>query len=93
MLSRKDARQAVRLTTERFDSELDALQEAAVADLMTAGVAEQDDDALYEQALRMYLKGNFEPNAPEAQACRSIYEGIKIQMKLTDRYREGEADA
>lgn len=93
MLSKKDARQAVRLTTETFDAELEALQEAAVADLATAGVAEQDDDALYEQALRMYLKGNFEPNAPEAAACRAIYDGLKLQMKLTDRYREGEADA
>lgn len=93
MLTRKEARQAVRLTTETFDRELDALLDTAVADLKTAGVAEQDEDALYDQALRMYLRGHFEPNGPEAEACRAIYESMKLTMKLTDRYREGTADA
>ena len=29
----------------------------------------------------------------EDEACRAIYESMKLTMKLTDRYREGTADA
>lgn len=88
MLEIEQARKAVRLSARTFDDELDALIQAGIADLKTAGIREMDDDALYDNALRNYVKGNFEPGAPEAEKCREIYEGIKITMKLTDRYRE-----
>jgi len=93
MLDMKDARLAVRLSNTEFDRELQDLQDAAVADLAAAGIAEMEDDRLYDQALRMYLKGNFEPGAPEAAACREIYERIKGTIKHSDKYREVNADA
>ncbi len=93
MLSIKEARLAVRLSAQEFDGELQSLMDAAVLDLSAAGLAEQEDDSLYNQALRMYLKGHFEPNAPEAAACRAIYKDLKEQMKLTGKYREADVDA
>ena len=94
MLSTKEARLAVRMSScKDFDGELEALQEAAIADMKAAGIAEKEDDQLYNNALRMYLRGHFEVGAPDAEACRQIYEDLKITMKNTDYYRAGEADA
>ena len=93
MLTIKEARLAVRLTSEDFDGELQDHLDAAVTDLSRVGIAEQEDDRLYDQALRMYLKGHFEPGAPDAAACRQIYSDLKEEMKLSDKYREADADA
>lgn len=90
MLSKVEARRAVRMNScTDFDKELDSLQQAAIADMKTAGIAEKKDDQLYDHALRMYLRGHFEVGAPDAEACRQIYEDLKITMKNTDAYRVG----
>lgn len=93
MLTKEDARLAVRLTNDKFDGELQSLVNAAVLDLARVGIAAKESDQLYDQALRMYLKGNFEPGASEAEACRKIYHDLKEDMKLSDRYREETEDA
>lgn len=93
MLTIKEARLAVRLSSSDFDGELQDVMDAAVLDLNAAGIAEQSDDRLYDQALRMYLKGHWEPGAPEAADCRMIYENIKGTMKHSGKYREVTADA
>lgn len=93
MLTIKEARLAVRLTSEDFDDELQEHLDAAVTDLSRVGIAEKEDDRLYDQALRMYLKGHFEPAAPDAATCRQIYSDLKEDMKLSDKYREADADA
>ena len=93
MLSIKEARLAVRLSAQEFDSELQSLMDAAVLDMSAVGIAEKEDDSLYDQALRMYLKGHFEPGAPEAAACRAIYKDLKEHMKLSGKYREADMDA
>ena len=93
MLTPPVARMTVRLTSEAMDDELMAIVRAGAADLETAGVAEPEDEAaleLYDLALRMYLRGTFEPDAPEAARCLEIYRGLKETMKLSDTYRERE---
>lgn len=92
MLTVSAARKAVRLTSNQFDDELDGLIYAATLDLARVGIAQMEDDELYDQALRMYVKGNFEPGAPEAEACRKIYANLKEDMKLSEKYREGSAE-
>lgn len=93
MLSIKEARLAVRLSAQEFDSELQSLMDAAVLDMSAVGIAEKEDDSLYDQALRMYLKGHFEPGTSEAAACRAIYKDLKEHMKLSGKYREVDFDA
>lgn len=88
MLTLEQARKAVRLSAKTFDDELAALIAAGIADLKTAGVKEMQDDQLYDNALRMYVKGHFEVDAPGAADCRAIFEDIKLSMKLTDFYKE-----
>lgn len=92
MLTVSAARKAVRLTSNQFDDELDGLIYAATLDLARVGIAQMEDDELYDQALRMYVKGNFEPGAPEAEACRKIYANLKEDMKLSEKYREGSTE-
>lgn len=95
MLSATEARRAVRLTSDAMDEELIAIVHAGAADLATAGVIEPEEQAaayLYDQALRMYLRGNFEPDAPEAEKCLAIYRSLKGTMKLSGTYREADAE-
>lgn len=92
MLTIDAARKAVRLTSNQFDDELDGLIYAAMLDLSRVGIAQLESDELYDQALRMYVKGNFEPGAPEAEACRKIYNALKEDMKLSEKYREDGKD-
>ena len=73
MLTLEQARKAVRISSKEFDDELNGLINTAIADLRKVGVKEMEDDALYDQALRMYVKGHFEVGAPDAEACREIY--------------------
>lgn len=89
MLTTAQARKAVRLTTNVHDDELSALVYAGVMDLETAGVVEpqESDTELFDHALRMYVRANFEPDSPEAPRCMEIYERLKGTMKLADRYR------
>lgn len=95
MLTAREARRAVRLTSEAMDEELNALVRAGAADLATAGVTEPENSAaltLYDQALRMYLRAHFEPDAPEAPRCLEIYRALKETMSLCDDYREARAE-
>lgn len=90
MLTIEAARKAVRRTSQEFDEELLALMEAAKQDMRIAGVLEQHDNALYDSAVRMYLRGNFEPSAPGAESCRMIYEDLKSAMHLSYAYTEAQ---
>lgn len=93
MITAREARKAVRLTSNAMDEELEALIHAGAADLATAGVIEPEGTAaayLYDQALRMYLRANFEPDAPEAMKCLEIYRSLKETMKLSGTYREAD---
>lgn len=95
MLTASEARKAVRLTSDAMDDELVAMANAGAADLATAGVIEPADSAaryLYDQALRMYLRAHFEPDAPEAPKCLEIYRSLKETMKLSDTYREARTE-
>lgn len=95
MLTVIEARKAVRLTSDAMDDELEALIHAGAADLRTAGVIEPEtsaDISLYDQALRMYLRAHFEPDAPEAPKCLEIYRDLKEAMSLCDDYREAEGE-
>lgn len=94
MLTVNEARKAVRLTSTAMDDELMAMVHAGAADLATAGVIEPEDSGalyLYNQALRMYLRAHFEPDAPEAPKCLDIYRSLKETMSLCDTYREADA--
>lgn len=90
MLTILDARKAVRLSaaTQDFDTELENLMDAAKCDMQIAGVLEQEDNALYDNAIRMYLRGHFEPSAPGAESCREIYENLKSAMHMSYSYTE-----
>ena len=92
MLTIEQARKAVRRSSDAFDDELRALMEAAVLDMKTVGIARKEADALYDQAVRMYLRGNFEPDDPEAAACREIYERHKSTLRHVSGYREEDSE-
>lgn len=93
MLDVIDLRRAVRRTDTCFDDDLLSLAESARVIMQAAGIARQEDDAMYDAAVRNYVKGNFDTSAPEAEACREIFDDLKRTMRLSSKYREVETDA
>lgn len=84
---------ALRIVTTAFDSELNDLIEAALADLGIAGVTSlEETDPLIIRAVITYCKVNFgEPSEPER--LKSAYDEQKAQLQMASGYTDwGESD-
>ena len=88
MLDVTDLKLAVGTSGDAYEEELEGIAEAAMLDMENVGIARQDNDALYDHAVRMYVKGHFDTTSPDADDCRRIYDGLKGTMKMSNKYRE-----
>jgi hypothetical protein len=80
------AKMAKRITTDRFDDEVDRLLDAAYLDLGVAGVVLPDSvDALVEQAAITYFVMNFGETANYDRLKRS-YDEQKAQLSTCTGY-------
>lgn len=79
---------ALRITTEAFDSEIDDLISAALADLGIAGVlAENIEDPLILRAIITYCKANFgEPD--QYDRLKAAYDEQKAQLQMATGYTD-----
>lgn len=79
---------ALRITTAAFDSEIEDLISAALADLGTAGVEDADEtDPLIIRAVITYCKANFgEPD--EYDRLKSAYDEQKAQLQMATGYTD-----
>ena len=79
---------ALRITTAAFDSEIEDLISAALADLGTAGVDDADEtDPLIIRAVITYCKANFgEPD--EYDRLKSAYDEQKAQLQMATGYTD-----
>jgi hypothetical protein len=77
---------ALRITTTAFDSEIDDLISAALADLGIAGVADVDEtDPLIIRAVITYCKADFgEPD--EYDRLKAAYDEQKAQLQMATGY-------
>lgn len=84
-MTKEEGRRALRLSTDVHDDEIEALIQAAQADLATAGIGEdmEEKTPLYNQAVTAYLRAYFWPEGEVAGKSAAIYENIKSGMKLT----------
>ena len=78
---------ALRITTNAFDSELNALIQAAMKDLGIAGIDAETlaDDALVEQAIKTYVRMSFGSPSDYDRLKRS-YDEQKAQMQTATGY-------
>lgn len=79
---------ALRITTTAFDSEIEDLVAAALADLGIAGVlTEKDSDPLITRAVITYCKVNFgEPD--EYERLKASYDEQKAQLQTATGYTD-----
>lgn len=79
---------ALRITTAAFDSEIEDLISAALADLGIAGVEDADEtDPLIIRAVITYCKANFgEPD--EYDRLKSAYDEQKAQLQMATGYTD-----
>lgn len=84
---------ALRITTDAFDSEIEDLIEAALADLRLAGVINDDEtDPLITRAVITYCRANFgQPD--DYDRMKASYDEQKAQMQMATGYTDwGELD-
>ena len=78
---------ALRLTTNAYDAEILALQEAALLDLKIAGVITESMDALIRRAVVTYCRMNF--GSPEDyDRLKRSYDEQKAQLMMADGYTD-----
>lgn len=86
---------ALRITASVFDTELTGLIDAAIADLMLAGVQAdlKRDDPLVERAVITYCKANF-GEADQYDQLKASYDEQKAQLMSATGYTDwGDSDA
>lgn len=84
-------RLSLRLTTEAFDGEIEALIDACKADLKLAGIVNfPDNDPLILQAATLYCKGHF-GYADMGEKYLQVYESLKTPLRLAGDLTGGDA--
>lgn len=81
---------ALRVTTNEFDTEIQELIDAAVADLALAGVspekAQDMTDPLIKRAVITYCKAHFGYDNPDADRLQKSYDMLKMHLTLSTEY-------
>lgn len=76
----------LRMTSDAFDGEIEQTIEACLLDLSNAGVRKLDtDDAVIQQAVKLYLKAQFGYNDATDKFQQS-YEHLKRALALSGDY-------
>lgn len=79
---------ALRIKSQAFDSEIEDLIDAALADLGLAGVSKQtEDDPLIVRAVITYCRANFgEPD--DYERMKESYDEQKAQLSMATGYTD-----
>ena len=82
-------REALRITHNKLDSELQDVIDACKMDLSIAGIKKiDDDDPLIQQAVKTYAKAEYEQDVNKANRLTQAYVSLKISMSLCEDYTE-----
>lgn len=86
-------REALRITHNKLDSELQDVIDACKMDLTIAGIKKIDDnDPLIQQAIKTYAKAEYEQDVNKANRLTQAYVSLKISMSLCGDYTEEEGE-
>lgn len=86
-------REALRITHNKLDSELQDVIDACKMDLSIAGIKKiDDDDPLIQQAVKTYAKAEYEQDVNKANRLTQAYVSLKISMSLCGDYTEEEGE-
>lgn len=87
MVSLEALRLALRMNNEALDEEILSTRDAALLDLGTAGVSPAEGDALVDQAVKLYVRWQFD-FCGQGERYRQAYEALKACLSLVSGYRE-----
>lgn len=87
-----ELKRSLRVTTEKADTEVKDLVEAAVQDMYITGVISKGEtDPLSRQAIKLYCKGHYGYDENTERFIKS-YESLRDSMALSGEYREESTD-
>ena len=82
-------REALRITHNKLDDELQDVISACKTDLKIAGITKvDDDDPLIQQAVKTYAKAEYEQDVNKANRLSQAYVSLKISLSLCGEYTE-----
>ncbi len=85
-----DVKQALRITGNDFDLEVQDLIDAAKADLQLSGVSEtkvnDSTDSLIKRAIIIYCRAHFDYDDKAADKLLQSYVMLKTHLTLTEEY-------
>ena len=86
----EDAKVALRVSTNRFDGEIETLIEACKVDLSMAGVTVVDEeDPIIKRVIILYVKANFGYDNPDSEKFQRSYDMLKCSLALAGDYNGG----
>jgi uncharacterized phage protein (predicted DNA packaging) len=88
-----ELRQALRITSTHYDTEIAELVEEAKQDLILSGVDEDvidETDPLIRRVIRIYVKANFGWDNPDSEKLQRSYELLKSHLALSVDYVAGD---
>ena len=78
---------ALRVSGEALDEEIQDLIEAAQADLRLSGITKNEDDPLIVRAITIYCKAHFGYEEPaQAELFMKSYNALKSHLALSQEY-------
>jgi uncharacterized phage protein (predicted DNA packaging) len=83
----ESAKNALRLSGNELDEEVQDLINAAISELQLSGVGLTDiNDPLIKRAILTYCKANFGWDNPEAERFQKSFESLKNHLSLSVEY-------
>lgn len=80
---------ALRVSGEALDEEIQDLIDAAKADLRLSGITKNEDDPLILRAITIYCKAHFGYEEPaQAELFMKSYNALKVHLALSREYIE-----
>jgi len=80
---------ALRVSGEALDEEIQDLIHAAKADLRLSGITKNEDDPLILRAITIYCKAHFGYEEPaQAELFMKSYNALKSHLALSQEYTE-----
>lgn len=88
-----EVKEALRITTTRFDGEITTLILACKADLKLAGLSVLEaTDPMIKRAIVLYSKANFGYDNPDSEKFQKSYDLLKMSLALASDYNGGSGD-
>lgn len=88
-----DVKQVLRISNNKFDTEITDLIQSASTDLHISGVDgvcafSPEEDTLIKRAVILYCKANFGLDNVESEKYQKSYDALKIHLALAFEYRD-----